>query len=406
MEPVTHALSGAVIACALPEKKRAWWFPVWAMLVAVSPDADVFFVHSPLQYIEYHRGITHSLAGGWALALIFALLLFLLNRMRSRPHAIVALPMENGSLIGAWGLAYLIVLHHIWLDCMNSYGTQIFLPFSDYRVRWNALFIVDPLLLLPLLLGLLFKRKSRPVMIALLLWTILYPLGALATRLSIENTLRTAHDVPDSTLQVTSTRPVSSRLLVSDNLPAPEQLGTGTWDGVSGLHLVPDAFTPFHWKLILSRETTWDVAGYTVLKNAPLKVISYAKPPRKLWKTLGEHDRTFRIYQRFALYPALDEVIRFSAAHPLDTTLAELLSVQPEDVPPDGLVGEDEYTFSDLRFGSTIPFVDTIQVKRDGKPLTFRIMARILPDGKLASVRFITTKGAGGDSGWNPPFPD
>lgn len=403
MEPVTHALSGAVIACALPEKNRSWWFPVWAMLAAVSPDADVFFVHTPLQYIEYHRGITHSLAGGWALALVFALLLFLLDRMRRRPHGIVALPEENGSLIGAWGLAYLIILHHIWLDCMNSYGTQVFLPFSDYRVRWNALFIVDPLLLLPLSFGLLFWRKRRPVMIALLLWTILYPLGALTTRLCIEETLRAAHHVPDTVIQTTSG---AVPPLVGSDPPAPEQLGEGAWNGVSGLHLVPDAFTPFHWKLILSRENTWGVAGYTVFKNAPLTAVSCAKPPRRLWKTLGEHDRTFRIYQRFALYPTLDEVIRFSPATPLDPALAELLNVPHEDVPSAGLVGEDEYIFSDLRFGSTIPFVDRIQVERDGKPLTFRIMARVLPDGKLASVRFITTRGAGGDSGWNPPFPD
>ncbi|MEG2005320.1 MAG: metal-dependent hydrolase [Bilophila sp.] len=348
MEPVTHALSGAVIAFALPKQAQAWWFPVWAMLVAISPDADVFFVHTPLQYIEYHRGITHSFAGGWALALFFALLLFLLDRTRRRPHGVVARPLENGSLIGAWGLAYLIILHHIWFDCMNSYGTQVFLPFSEYRVRWNALFIVDPLLLLPLACGLIFKRNSRPVMLALLLWTILYPLGALATRVGLEASLRTNAQT-------------------------------------EALHLVPDAFTPFHWKLIQSREELWDVAGYTVFGNSPKSFTTYAKPPHKLWRTLGEHDRTFRIYQRYALYPALDTV--------LHSTLAT------------GLTGADEYIFSDLRFGSTIPFVDKIQVQRDGTP-AFRIMARILPDGTITAVRFVTTTGAGGDSGWNPPFPD
>ena len=34
MEPITHALSGAVIGCALPGK-RNWWLPVWAALVAL-----------------------------------------------------------------------------------------------------------------------------------------------------------------------------------------------------------------------------------------------------------------------------------------------------------------------------------------------------------------------------------
>ena len=54
MEPITHALSGAVIGCALPGKRR-WWLPAWAALVAASPDMDVFFTRTPLQYIEYHR---------------------------------------------------------------------------------------------------------------------------------------------------------------------------------------------------------------------------------------------------------------------------------------------------------------------------------------------------------------
>ncbi|MFQ9868939.1 MAG: hypothetical protein ACLRWP_19900 [Bilophila wadsworthia] len=47
--------------------------------------------------------------------------------------------------------------------------------------------------------------------------------------------------------------------------------------------------------------------------------------------------------------------------------------------------------------------VDDIQVRRHGKPTTFRIMARVAPDGRVSAVRFITTTGAGGDSGWNPP---
>ncbi|MFQ8735371.1 MAG: hypothetical protein ACLSAH_04390 [Bilophila wadsworthia] len=74
------------------------------------------------------------------------------------------------------------------------------------------------------------------------------------------------------------------------------------------------------------------------------------------------------------------------------------------EIPLEGpLGGYTEYVFSDLRFGSTIGWVDDIQVRRHGKPTTFRIMARVAPDGRVSAVRFITTTGAGGDSGWNPP---
>lgn len=145
MEPITHGLSGAIIACTLPRSSRTWWFPLWAALTAMIPDVDVFFVRSPVDYIEFHRGITHSLAGGWVLALGCALVLVMFAHVRLKPHRLGEPPSPRPwSLMGGWSMAYLLILHHIFLDCMNSYGTQVFLPFSDYRVRWNALFIVDP----------------------------------------------------------------------------------------------------------------------------------------------------------------------------------------------------------------------------------------------------------------------
>ena len=368
MEPITHALSGAVIGCALPGKRR-WWLPAWAALVAASPDMDVFFARTPLQYIEYHRGITHSFVGGLGLALLLALIPWLMNRWRV-PKVPDDSPPFGWPLPLAWLTAYLLILHHIFLDCMNSYGTQVFLPFSDYRVRLNALFIVDPLLLLPLALGLIFWRKRRAVMIGLLLWTILYPLGSLATRVGLEAHLKDSHYTPD----------VFTQELLSEDL-APGQRGKGLWDDVRAVHLVPDAFKPFHWKLILDRGSVWDVAGYTVFTEEPQTFIAYAKPPQPLWAELAAKDRMFRAYERFALYPALEA-----------------------EIPLEGpLEGYTEYVFSDLRFGSTIGWVDYIQVRRHGKPTTFRIMARVAPDGRVSAVRFITTTGAGGDSGWNPP---
>ncbi len=370
MEPITHALSGAVIGCALPWKRR-WWLPAWAALVAASPDMDVFFVRTPLEYIEWHRGITHSFAGGLLLALLLAFVPWLANRWRV-PGVPDDAPPFNWSPPVAWLVAYLLILHHIYLDCMNSYGTQVFLPFSDYRVRLNALFIVDPLLLLPLAFGLIFKRTSRRAMIGLLLWTLLYPLGSLAIRVGLEAHLYDSHYTPD----------VFTQELRSEDL-TPEQRGEGRWNDVRAVHLAPDAFTPFHWKLILDRGTVWDVAGYTLFMDEPETFVAYAKPPQPLWTRLGEEDRIFRAYERFALYPALEE----------EQTLGGALQ------------GETQYIFSDLRFGSTIRWVDEIQVQRHGKPTSFRIMARVGANGTIDAVRFVTTTGAGGDSGWNPPQP-
>lgn len=106
MEPITHALSGAVIGYALPGKRR-WWLPAWAALVAASPDMDVFFTRTPLQYIEYHRGITHSFVGGLGLALLLALIPWLMNRWRV-PKVPDDSPPFGWPLPLAWLTAYLL----------------------------------------------------------------------------------------------------------------------------------------------------------------------------------------------------------------------------------------------------------------------------------------------------------
>lgn len=363
MEPITHGLSGAIIACTLPRSSRPWWFPLWAALTAMSPDMDVFFVRSPMDYIEFHRGITHSLAGGWGLALGCALILVTLSHLHFKPRKLGAPPSRHWSLMGGWGMAYLLILHHIFLDCMNSYGTQVFLPFSEYRVRWNALFIVDPLLLAPLAAGLLWGRARRGLMVGLLLWTLVYPLGALGSRLILQEQLAAALDVPAGTT-------------TSADMLHPE----------AALYLVPDAFTPFHWKAILSPDKErWAVAGYTVGQGKPARWRRFARPSPALWLRLGEQDGIFHLYEHFAAFPAVDSVIT---------------------LPDAGGQGELEYTFSDLRFGSTIPLVDAIQTRPGGKDAVFRIQARLTRDDMLKAVRFTTMPGAGGDSGWLPPDPD
>jgi len=49
-------------------------------------------------------------------------------------------------------LAFWSLFTHILLDCFTSYGTQIFLPFSDYRVALNTIFVIDPFYTVPFLL--------------------------------------------------------------------------------------------------------------------------------------------------------------------------------------------------------------------------------------------------------------
>ena len=62
MDPITHAASGAVAMLALPHRPATRWAVPLAAIAAASPDIDVLFCHTPLQFLQLHRGITHSLA--------------------------------------------------------------------------------------------------------------------------------------------------------------------------------------------------------------------------------------------------------------------------------------------------------------------------------------------------------
>ncbi len=157
MDPVTHAASGAVAMLALPSRPASRWAVPLAALAAASPDLDILFASTPLQFLLLHRGITHSLACMPVLGLLLALCCYPLWRA-STPG--------RWSFVKVWLLACGMVLLHIWLDVVTTYGTMIFLPFSHQRVRLNGVFIIDLLLTLPLLWAVWRWRRRR----ALIFW--------------------------------------------------------------------------------------------------------------------------------------------------------------------------------------------------------------------------------------------
>jgi len=361
MDPLTHALSGAVLVQTLPRAVRPRWMWLWGALVAASPDLDLIGVRDPVTYIELHRTVSHSLLVMIPMAALFGGLFLLLNarEARTRPH-------EYPEAAGGWSfphiavLAYGLLLLHVWLDCVTSYGTQIFWPFSDYRVRLSGLFIVSLLLLMPLAAGMIWARNNRRIMAGLLIWILVYPAAAVAGRVALEAHL---------------TRSLPVRI---NGLP------------VQAVHLTPDAFSPLYWKVVVDCGSELQAAGYTAGGPVPRDWKRYAVPPRDLWARLTETDRMFRVYRNFAQYPIL---VRKSAWN--------------DD-------GGQQYVFADLRFGSTIAWVDEIQSRkwvRDVEDVAaeddrvFEISARVDASGRIAATRLVTVTGAGGDSGWLPPQP-
>ncbi|MGY6632004.1 MAG: metal-dependent hydrolase [Wenzhouxiangella sp.] len=169
MDPVTQGIFGSLWAlpAARREKMREAALAGWAG--GMAPDLDVFIRSSDdtLLYIEFHRHFTHSLAfipiGGLAVAL--ALWPFLRKRV-------------TFGWLYLW--ATLGYASHGLLDACTSYGTYLFWPFSDERIAWNWISVIDPIYSLPLL-GLLAVGVWRRQWLAIgLAWAWLLGYMALA----------------------------------------------------------------------------------------------------------------------------------------------------------------------------------------------------------------------------------
>jgi len=168
MDPLSQGMLGA----ALPQATRSNHANVavaglFGLIAGMAPDLDVLIRSETdsLLFLEYHRQFTHSLIfipiGG---ALCAGLLHLLLGR-RWR--------LSFWQTFAFCSLGYAT---HGLLDGATSYGTQLFWPFSDVRVAWNIISIIDPLFTMPLVIGVvvsMIRQSAVPVRLALC-WCALY----------------------------------------------------------------------------------------------------------------------------------------------------------------------------------------------------------------------------------------
>lgn len=161
MDPLTHALTGAVLVRALPAPDTGRRGMLFGMVVAAAPDLDfvpAFVAALPGNLIPgsrlfdprwelLHRGQTHSLffailvgaAAGWAFCRF--------GGGKGSPFV--------WSAVGA-----LLLLSHVLLDLVNN-GAALWLPFSDAWVWLGDLPVVDPFTLGPLLIWFFVSRSWR-----------------------------------------------------------------------------------------------------------------------------------------------------------------------------------------------------------------------------------------------------
>ncbi len=169
MDPLTHSVLG--IACAVAvtrprERRRA--AALAGLAAGLLPDADIFLRSDadPLFNLEYHRHFTHALAFAPVVALLASVIAAGLYRVFGGRVGLRVLAMP----------ALVAALSHSFCDVWTSYGTRWWWPFSDARVAFDWISVIDPVFTLPLLAcaALAWRYASRRAAAAGLLWAALY----------------------------------------------------------------------------------------------------------------------------------------------------------------------------------------------------------------------------------------
>ena len=220
MDSVTQIVLGAAVGEVVLGRKAGNRAMLWGAVAGTIPDLDVLanFVTDEMSALAFHRGLTHSIffavvapfvfaalvnpiyEKGWYLkksyrrvgalwwggvALVFMGLFNFVPIMAQGKISFIMLAITLALLsfmiwslwkgyyarepepirAGYWGwvnLFFWAILTHPLLDACTAFGTQLFQPFSDYRVAFNTISVADPLYTLPFLICLIWAaRKTR-----------------------------------------------------------------------------------------------------------------------------------------------------------------------------------------------------------------------------------------------------
>lgn len=122
-------------------------------LAAEAADLDVISrFWGSAEGLNHHRGFTHSFLGVPLVGAIVVGFVYMIWRLRGRTVKDPKLPPRWGLL---FAYACLAGVSHILLDFTNNYGVRPFWPFSERWISWDIVFIVEPVMLLALILGLI-----------------------------------------------------------------------------------------------------------------------------------------------------------------------------------------------------------------------------------------------------------
>lgn len=318
MDSLTHLAAGVITPLAFRKAPRTGALVLFGIAAGQLPDIDFVAGQGPHAMFSLHRGMTHSIIALVIFAVLLSLLLkLLLRQLRLREMTV---RIEAGEAVinkaDDWPLQQMFVAAllglglHVYLDCMTTFGTQIFWPLSNYRVALPAMFIVDFIFTLPLVFIMVYclmgfkneyKREGQIKWARLgLFWAICYPLACLGLNAGLSYKYNRDYTEVGTTVEKISLTPV---------------LGS-----------------PVYWKAVAENQREYHmgwVAAYKPCNKPEFASISYPRVNPEKWAALQRALPIFREYAGFASFPAVEETNK----------------------------GEDyvEYTYKDLRYLYSVP---------------------------------------------------
>ncbi len=297
MEPVTHMLTGAVLARAGINRRAA--YATAAMTIAAAfPDVDVVSsLWGPVAGLEHHRGITHTFLAAPIEAALITGAFYAWHRLRKRPQTRAA-PNWWWLFGGCW----LALLSHLLLDWTNNYGLRPFFPFNPRWYAGSFVFIFEPVLFALLLMALV-----APALFGL----INQEVGSRRERFRGQGWAIAALIGIAALYAFRYTEHGIALDIAAQNQP----------DGTTRLFASPHPFTPFTWSIVSDTPeayvlSTVDTRQRLVLAGSPSDTLP--KPASSLAILAAKRTYLGRIYLDWSSYPVLNELpINDDPRHPL-----------------------------------------------------------------------------------------
>ena len=298
MDNLTHTAIGLFLSRAGLNR----WTPLGApilMLASNAPDIDIVSAAGgSLDYLHFHRHLTHSLIAMPVMALVPVILVRLISR-------------KPVNWLGAWAASMIAVASHLLLDFTNSYGIRLLLPFSSRWLRLDITNVVDLWIWAALLLCVVGPFIGRLVG---------SEIGSGRAKLThhgrgaawVALTFVLLYNCGRGVLHARAVATAEARI----------------YQGVSPLRVgaMPNATNPFRWQAIVETSDFYAVQEIQLgAEFDPTRASIYHKPDPDPAIEIARRQRTFEEFLRFSQFP----LWRISpASEPEDAKVVEVIDLR------------------------------------------------------------------------------